>query len=65
MNNLKVSFTIPKAITINNKNNNIENYDFMSRYTHVRYVVFKSPLINLLLASTTWSLRDNIKTSVL
>ena len=39
----------------NNNNNNIENNDSMSRYTYVRYV------INLLLTSIAWSLRENIR----
>ena len=55
MNNLKESFTvyIMKLITTKLYDNNIENDDYMSRYTYVivRYDVQKSRIINLLLTS--------------
>ena len=46
----------------NNKNNNIKNDDSMSWYMYMQVILFKkSHIINLLVTSIAWSLRENIR----
>ena len=45
----------------NNMNNNIENDDFVSRYIRMYGMLVKKVVMNLLLTSTAWSLRENIR----
>ena len=45
----------------NNMNYNIENDDFVSRYIRMYGMLVKKVVMNFLLTSTAWSLRENIR----